>query len=345
MSTALRFAFLLLCLPALLFAQEETGKTVEFGAPGETGSFRARFSKQTGGIVWLQATDHYVSLEKARNEQHENGDYLLLIDNVDHSLRLFQAAGGVFNKNPADADWQIEEIADGVRLSLDDGQGLVLEKVLRHDPKERGFVLEVTLRNNTSDKVGAQAFSLLGVVAHDLLQHESLLVVERELDAVGELLVLPVRVGGVHRERAAVGAEHAQRAVRVVDQQQVVPGLALLVPRLLERDEVVGRLQPEDPSAPAAEADAVAARFAGLSELSDQLRIALGTEQRAEAQQRDEEASGGRHREAVRAGARVNQAVKADSSDAVVLGGRRLHSAQRPCSRRSARYSGSFSLS
>lgn len=162
MSTALRFAFLLLCLPALLFAQSETGKTVEFGAPGETGSFRARFSKQTGGIVWLQATDHYVSLEKARNEQHENGDYLLLIDNVDHALRLFQAKGGVFQKNPADADWQIEELDDGVRLSLDDGQGLVLEKVLRHDPKERGFVLEVTLRNRASDKVGAQAFSLLG---------------------------------------------------------------------------------------------------------------------------------------------------------------------------------------
>jgi YidC/Oxa1 family membrane protein insertase len=162
MSTALRFVFLLLCVPALLLAQAETGKTVEFGAPGEIGSFRARFSKQTGGIVWLQATDHYVSLAKARNAEHDRGDYLLLVDNTDHSLRMFQGNGGVFAKNPADAEWQIDEIDGGVRLTLDDGQGLVLEKVLRHDPAQRGFVMELTLRNVSSDKSGTQAFSLLG---------------------------------------------------------------------------------------------------------------------------------------------------------------------------------------
>lgn len=162
MSTALRTLLSLLSLAVAALAQGETGVTKEFGAPGETGSFRARFSKQTGGIVWLQATDHYVSLEQARKEQHEQGDYLLLIDNRDHSLRMFQADGGAFAKNPADADWQIEDLGDGLKFVLDDGQGLVLEKVLRHDASQRGFVLELSLRNTGSDKVGAQAFSMLG---------------------------------------------------------------------------------------------------------------------------------------------------------------------------------------
>ncbi|MGC6489463.1 MAG: membrane protein insertase YidC [Planctomycetota bacterium] len=162
MSTALRTLLSLFTLAFAAFAQGETGVTKEFGAPGETGSFRARFSKQTAGVIWLQATDHYVSLEKARKEQHEIGDYLLLFDNPDHALRVFQADGGVFAKDPADADWEVEDIADGLKFTLDDGQGLVLEKVLRHDPTQRGFVLELTLRNTGSDKVGAQAFSMLG---------------------------------------------------------------------------------------------------------------------------------------------------------------------------------------
>ncbi|MEC7726035.1 MAG: hypothetical protein VYD05_11010, partial [Planctomycetota bacterium] len=162
MSTAFRSLLSSLFLVAAAFAQGDTGATVDFGTPGEAGSFRARFSKQTGGIVWLQATDHYVSLEKSRNAEHALGDYLLLIDNADHSLRMFQPAGAAFAKNPADADWQLEELDGVVKLTLDDGQGLVLEKVLRHAPDERGFVLEVTLRNTGSQKTGSQAFSLLG---------------------------------------------------------------------------------------------------------------------------------------------------------------------------------------
>ena len=65
MSTALRSLISSLCRAAAALAQNDagetlTGATLEFGAPGESGSYRARFSKQTGGIVWLQATDHYV---------------------------------------------------------------------------------------------------------------------------------------------------------------------------------------------------------------------------------------------------------------------------------------------
>ena len=167
MSTALRSLISSLCLAAAALAQNDagetlTGATLEFGAPGESGSYRARFSKQTGGIVWLQATDHYVSLATSRKADHELGDYLLLIDNADHSRRMFQPDGGAFAKDPANADWALSELDDGVKLTLDDGQGLVLEKVLRHVPDQRGFVLEVTLRNTGSQKTGSQAFSLLG---------------------------------------------------------------------------------------------------------------------------------------------------------------------------------------
>ena len=75
---------------------------------------------------------------------------------------MFGADGGAFAVDPADADWQYEELADGVKFTLDDQQGLVLQKVVRHDAAQRALVLELTLQNVSSDATGTQAFSLLG---------------------------------------------------------------------------------------------------------------------------------------------------------------------------------------
>lgn len=163
MPNVLRILFLVLVLPALLVAQGEGAPVVKsFGQPGEVGSFRVGFSKQTGGIVWLQATDHYQSLEAANNIDRTTGDYLLLVDNGNHALRLFQAAGGVFGKDPANAEWQMEDLDGGVKFTLADDKGLVLEKVFLHEPQARGFTVTLTLKNVSSDAVGNQAFSLAG---------------------------------------------------------------------------------------------------------------------------------------------------------------------------------------
>ncbi|MCC7064367.1 MAG: YidC/Oxa1 family insertase periplasmic-domain containing protein [Planctomycetes bacterium] len=160
-----------LCAPFAVQAQNDpatgTGEiafTREFGTPGQTGSFRARFSKKGGGLVFLQMMDHFVTLEAARHKVHTKDDYLLLASlGNDHALRLWgQTAETRFASDLATADWTYTEIENGVQFSLASGNGLVLTKTLRHDPTQRGFVLEIELRNETADAGGNVTFQLLG---------------------------------------------------------------------------------------------------------------------------------------------------------------------------------------
>ena len=139
MSNLTRTLLLVLALPALLMALGETGLTKSFRQPGEPGSFEARFSKLTAGIVWLKAKDHFVSVEAANHEVKESGDFLLLVDNANHALRLFQPEGAVFGKNPADAPWQMDEFDGGVKFTLADDQGLILEKVFEYEEPDGRF--------------------------------------------------------------------------------------------------------------------------------------------------------------------------------------------------------------
>ncbi|MFT4513792.1 MAG: YidC/Oxa1 family membrane protein insertase [Planctomycetota bacterium] len=163
MSNVLRILFLVLALPSLLLAQGETGITKSFGEPGVDGSFEARFSRFTAGIVWLKAKDHYVSVEAANREIHEPGDYLLLIDGSHHAMSLYQADGGVFGKDPGKGEWQVQDLREeGLKFTLDDGKGLVLEKLYQHDVAARALTVTLTMRNTTSDAVGNQAFFLAG---------------------------------------------------------------------------------------------------------------------------------------------------------------------------------------
>lgn len=175
--TYLLLFWLLCCLGAPFAVQAQndpatgTGEiafTREFGTPGQTGSFRARFSKKGGGLVFLQMMDHFVTLEAARHKEHTKDDYLLLASlGGDHALRLvgtdaetrFRDLGGDDRNSPP---WTYTEIENGVQFSLASGNGLVLTKTLRHDPTQRGFVLEIELRNETADAGGSVTFQLLG---------------------------------------------------------------------------------------------------------------------------------------------------------------------------------------
>ena len=162
-----------LAFPALGLAQETPPAGVqnpeiafyrEFGAPGATGSFRAKLSRAGAGVVFLQATDHYVTLEAARKQTHGPDDWLLLATNgADHALRLVGEAGSaVFPVEPSTATWTAADVDGGVTFTLDSTTGLVLEKTLRHDQKGRGFVLEIVLRNVSSPAVGKLPLQLLG---------------------------------------------------------------------------------------------------------------------------------------------------------------------------------------
>jgi len=159
--------FLFLLCPVVLPAQGDPGEVGffhEFGTPGSTGSFRARFSKQGAGLVFLQTMDHFVSLQAQRKVGHEPGDYLLLASNgSDHALRLFLAAqGNAFPVDPATAMWNVERVDGGLRFTLDSTTGLVLEKTLRHDPAGRGFTVDLALRNVSSQATGTIDLVLTG---------------------------------------------------------------------------------------------------------------------------------------------------------------------------------------
>lgn len=138
--------------------------TREFGTSGEPGSFRVRFCAVGGGVEWLQLMDHWRSIESARKTERGPDDYMLLAWNGrDHALRLLgQKAQTRFPQDLGTATWQHEDITDGVRFTLDSGEGLRLIRTLRHDPGERGFVLDIALENYGAEPGGNVAFELVG---------------------------------------------------------------------------------------------------------------------------------------------------------------------------------------
>ena len=167
-------AFLLLPLlaaTALAQGAPEPAFTHEFGALDSKGSFRVRFATAGAGIVFLQAGDHYPTLADARKEKHEGSDYLLLaVNGADHALRLTPAT-------PLPVDlvrdtWQVTtKTSAEVAFELDLKNGLVLQKILRHDPQQRGFVLELGLRNDRAQLAGTLDLTLDGATL--IVPHES----------------------------------------------------------------------------------------------------------------------------------------------------------------------------
>lgn len=169
MSMLLRLLSFVLCI-ALLRGQGDTFLH-QFGEPGTPGSFRAQFVRAGAGLYFLQSTDHWRTLAakraflQATPEQRVTGDYLMLVYNHenDHALRLsLAAANAAFPVDPATAPWQVQAEGATVRFTLDVGNGLVLEKVLRHDGKQRGFELELVLRNTNAQAAGSIDFVLGG---------------------------------------------------------------------------------------------------------------------------------------------------------------------------------------
>ena len=142
---------LLSLLMAFAGAQAEPEKafTVDFGAPGAPGSFRARFATEGAGLVYLMAADHTFRVGSP-------DQLLVVLNGADHALRLSLPPNqSTFPENPAIARWVAVPGSDRVTFTLDGKAGLVLEKVLRHDSKQRGFVLEIVLRNTGSTATGS----------------------------------------------------------------------------------------------------------------------------------------------------------------------------------------------
>ena len=157
MSMLLRVLLLsLLTVCALAQQEPEKSFTVDFGAPGSVGSFRARFATEGGGLVYLLAADHTFRVGS-------EDKLLLALNGPDHALRLSMPPGqAAFLENPALARWLATPAADRVTFTLDGKAGLVLEKVVRHDPKQRGFVVEIVLKNEKYAATGNLELELGG---------------------------------------------------------------------------------------------------------------------------------------------------------------------------------------
>lgn len=124
----------------------------EFGRPGAPGSFRVKFDARGAGIVWLQLMDHAATIAGARKEPAERtaDDHLLLVwSGADYGMRLLPdlrspQLGNTFGE----AAWTVtRRDADAVEFTFDNGAGLLLAKTFRHRPAQRGFALELALRN------------------------------------------------------------------------------------------------------------------------------------------------------------------------------------------------------
>ena len=178
MTMLLRLLFAVL-LATPLSAQEDKSFVHQFGAPGTTGSFRVHFVKEGAGAWFVQSTDHWTTLAAARafaaaqekGVAPTSGDYLMLaFHGDDHALRLaLPTATAAFPVDPAVAPWRVATTPEQVTFTLDAGNGLVLEKVLTHDAKQRGFQLAIVLRNGNSQATGSLDLVLGGpalVVPH-----------------------------------------------------------------------------------------------------------------------------------------------------------------------------------
>ncbi|MFY9341392.1 MAG: membrane protein insertase YidC [Planctomycetota bacterium] len=152
-------------VPALLAAATaaqgdgEPSFTRSFGEAGAPGSMRARFVRAGAGLAWLQLSDHARSVDRpAAGSRPEDNHLLLVWNGNDHALRLAHAASpapALFPVEPAEATWTVADGGSELTFTLDGGQGLELEKKLRYDARQRGFVLELALRNKTANAAGS----------------------------------------------------------------------------------------------------------------------------------------------------------------------------------------------
>lgn len=170
-------------------AAEDPVVVRDFGAPGTRGAFRVKFDRRGAGIFSLQMLDHYVSLDAARREQHEPGDYQLLLyggANLSMRLQLDSRSAGLFGVPIGSAPWNVEQLDDAVRFTIAGKDGLLLAKTYRHRPSHRELALEVELTLPATSKALPDAVAFL--------------------DLIGPVLVNPVEASMFGNPAVAIGA-------------------------------------------------------------------------------------------------------------------------------------------
>ncbi len=187
----------------------------EFGADGAPGSFRVKFDAQGAGVVYVMTKDHFVDASAAAKAGHEKDDYMLLVwCGADYALRVGPAAGSgrVFAADLWTDRWEHADVDDGVRFTIDSGNGLRLHKTYHYRPAERGFAVELRLEN--TGFTGAATGLDLDLVGPTLVNRS-------ELSLLGNPAVAIAQVVGAEAKHLAPDKAGARQPLLPVDGQEL----------------------------------------------------------------------------------------------------------------------------
>lgn len=196
-----RWLTLLLAMSAALTAQEAESRAEathvfkQFGGDGEAGSYRIGFSDHGGSVFSVRLLDEFGDCALQGKAEHQPTDYYELVRAVQTGFFSFVLEEPDSNnrKLPVKIDtdlWSREDLGDGIRYTLDCGNGLSLEKVFRRRPGLRDLDLEIALRRSQSYqgqaselKLQLRGASLANPVHEHILGQNPAIAFGRSVDA------------------------------------------------------------------------------------------------------------------------------------------------------------------
>jgi YidC/Oxa1 family membrane protein insertase len=125
----------------------------DFGVPGEAGSYRVSFVTNGGCVYWVRLLDEFANPAARRAGLHPDTEFYELVQMVQSGIASFVLDEPGERRLPieiATERWEHEDIPGGVRFTIDCTNGLVLEKLFRHEPGRRDFEVEIALRRTAA---------------------------------------------------------------------------------------------------------------------------------------------------------------------------------------------------
>ncbi len=159
-------------LEGSLMATEQLDFLLEFGRPGEIGSYQALFDNQGGRLLELRTGVYFESVELTEEERTDPENWVVLLDSlplpggtVSGSLGLGPAtANQVLPAGAFDtALWQAEVLTDedggdaGIRFTYGPGNGLLFEKTILAVPGSNELSIQLAITNTTDAAIDQRA--------------------------------------------------------------------------------------------------------------------------------------------------------------------------------------------
>lgn len=157
-------------------AEAEERFVVDFGTPGETGSYRAEFTNKGAQLLELKAADFFDAVDRTDEERADASHWVTIVRSVQThqgptgSLvwTASESAKRLLTEDMGQALWRHEVLRDGsgaatgVRFEYAPGSGVVFTKTLTAVAGAHRFALDLGIENVSADGVaGAAQFRLV----------------------------------------------------------------------------------------------------------------------------------------------------------------------------------------